>query len=161
MRILFAIFFLIFSVFYTTPVWATHYTSRSLKRYAASVPRTEENNLSTLVIYLTKRLDDDYDKAKVIAFWIAEHINYDEYLYHDGKTTKLIKNYQRQEPRELLKSRVGICGDFSSLFVAMCQKAGIRAYEVHGYAYPGRRLLSAGKLKRLDAAFLIKEKKFM
>lgn len=147
MRILLVIFFLISSVFYSDPVLATHYTSRSLKRYAASVPRADENNLSTLVTYLTKRLDDDYDKAKTIAFWIAEHINYDEYLYHNGRTTKLIKNYHGQEPRELLKSRVGICSDFSALFIAMCQKAGIRAYEVHGYAYPGRRPLSNSRLK--------------
>ena len=164
MRKLFILFCFIFAFFYTNDSFATRYTSRSLKRYAASVPRKDENNLSTLVNYLTKRLDDDYDKAKVIAFWIAEHINYDEYLYNNGQTTKLIKNYHGQEPRELLKSRVGICGDFSALFVAMCQKAGIRAYEVHGYAYPGRRTLSASKIKRLEAGhawnyFSYKEKK--
>ncbi|MBR1373081.1 transglutaminase domain-containing protein [bacterium] len=149
---------------YCNNVYATRYTSRSLSRYAASVPRTDENNITSLVTYLTKRLDDDYDKAKVIAFWIAQHINYDEYLYHNGKTTNLIKNYHEQEPRELIRSRVGICGDFSTLFIAMCQKAGIRAYEVHGYAYPGKRFLSANKLRHGNFAhvwnyFLYKNKK--
>lgn len=151
MRKLFILICFIFSIFYSGDTWATRYTSRSLKRYAASVSRQDENNLSSLVNYLVKRLDDDYDKAKVIAFWIAEHINYDEYLYNNGQTTKLIKTYHGQEPRELLKSRVGICGDFSALFVAMCQRAGIRAYEVHGYAYPGRRPLSVNKLKHLNS----------
>lgn len=68
-----------------------------------------------------------------------------------NKETKINNSYRGQEPRELLKSRVGICGDFSELFVEMCKKAGIRAYEVHGYAYPGRKPLTHNKLRKLNA----------
>lgn len=137
MRFILFIFLLCSSLFISSDAWATRYTSRSLKKYVLQVPRREENNISSLVNYLTKRLDDDYDKAKVIAFWIASHINYDEYLYHDGKTSKLINTYHGQSSSELLKSRAGICGDFAQLFEDMCRKAGIRAYQVHGYASAG------------------------
>ena len=147
MRLFLGLFMFIVAFTNCSDAYATHYTSRSLKRYAMSVPRKDENNVSSLVNYLVKRLDDDYDKAKVIAFWIAAHINYDEYLYHNGQTTKLIKNYREQNPRELLRSRVGICGDFAELFEEMCQKAGIRAGQIHGYAYPGRREKASYKLK--------------
>jgi hypothetical protein len=140
---------LIFAIFVQTDeVWATNYQSSRIKRYVNRTPRDKEQSLSSLVSYITKPLDDDYDKAKAIAFWIAGHINYDEYLYNNGQTTKLIKSYRGQDARELLKSRVGICGDFAELFVEMCKRAGIRAEEVHGYAYPGTKLISENKLRR-------------
>ena len=115
---------------------ATNYSSERIKRYAMNTPRKVENDVSVLTRHLVKPLDDDYDKAKMIAFWIASHINYDEYLYSNGKTSKLIRKYHGQTPQQLLKSRVGICGDFAELFNEMCKKAGIQAEEVHGYAYP-------------------------
>jgi len=148
MKIFVFILSICFSLFLQADAYATHYTVRSIKRYVEKTPRNVEENISSLVKHLTKPLDDDYDKARAIAFWIASHINYDEYLYNNGSTTKLIKNYRGQEPRDLLRSRVGICGDFAALFDEMCQKAGIRSGEVHGYAYPGNREISYNRLKR-------------
>lgn len=115
---------------------ATNYPSERIKRFATHTPREVENNIHVLTRHLIKPLDDDYDKAKMIAFWIASHINYDEYLYNDGQTSKLIKRYDGQDPNQLLSSRVGICGDFAKLFTAMCKQAGIFSGVVHGYAYP-------------------------
>ena len=136
MRILLLILSLCFSLVWQDNAYATRYTGRSIKKYVEKTPRKDENNISSLVRYLTKPLDDDYDKARAIAFWIAGHIQYDEYLYSNGKTTKLINSYQPQTSKELLESRVGICSDFANLFQEMCQKAGIRAYIIRGYAYP-------------------------
>ena len=149
MRSLLLILSLFFAVYVQTgEVWATNYPSARIKRYVDKTPRDKEQTLASLVHHLTKPLDDDYDKAKAIAFWIAGHINYDEYLYNNGATTKLIKNYRGQDADDLLKSRVGICGDFAELFVEMCKKAGIKAEIVHGYAYPGNKNVSESKLKR-------------
>lgn len=148
MRTFLFILSLFFTLFVQTDALATNYPSARIKRYVNKTPRDKEQSINSLVSYLIKPLDDDYDKAKAIAFWIAGHISYDEYLYNNGQTTKLIKTYRGQDARELLKSRVGICGDFAELFVEMCQKAGIRANVVHGYAYPGSKALSENKLKR-------------
>lgn len=115
---------------------ATNYHSERIKRFATNTPREVENNIHVLTRHLIKPLDDDYDKAKMIAFWIASHINYDEYLYSNGQVSKLIKRYNGQSPNQLLSSRVGICGDFAELFTAMCKQAGIFSGIVHGYAYP-------------------------
>ena len=137
-------FFLVFFLFVFTcnNLYATNYPSSRIKRYAIHTPRKVENDVATLTRYLTEPLDDDYDKAKIIAFWIASHINYDEYLYSNGKTSKLIRKYHGQTPQQLLKSRVGICGDFAELFNEMCKKAGIQSEEVHGYAYPKKMHLT-------------------
>jgi len=139
--ILYSLIFL--SFFVATPCsYAKNYSSSQIERYVNKIPRKVENNMNTLVYYLTKPFDDDFDKAKAIAFWIASRIQYDEYLYNNGGTTRLIRNYNGQSSSELLKSRVGICGDFALLFKDMCKKAGINAKIVHGYAYPARKRIS-------------------
>lgn len=147
MRLFLMILFFAFNVGYADYAFATNYPDARIKRFATHTPRRVENNVATLVSHLVKPLDDDYDKAKMIAYWIASHISYDEYLYNNGGTTKLIRGYRGQEPNELLKSRVGICGDFAALFASMCKKAGIKAYEVHGYAYPSGHSLTLAQKK--------------
>lgn len=164
MRIFLFILSILFSICWQDNAYATRYTARSIKSYVERTPRKAEDNIASLVKYLVKPLDQDYDKARAIAFWIAGHIKYDEYLYSNGKTSKLINTYQGQEPRELLKSRVGICGDFAKLFEEMCQKAGVRAKVVHGYAYPGKRERSLNKVRKMGVGhawnyFIYKNKK--
>lgn len=119
-------------------VLAEKYTSRQIAEYAKSTPRDVENDIAPLVKYLTAPFDNDYDKAKSIAYWIASHIYYDTFLYNsaENKDTYLRTTYQEQTPSKLLRSRVGICVDYAELFLAMCRKAGITARKVNGYVYP-------------------------
>ena len=97
------------------------YTSAQIKSYVDNTPRNVENNIAPLVRYLTKPFNDDYDKAKAIAYWIASRIYYDDFLYSgtDNKDTYLRKGYQKQTPAKLLRSRTGICIAYATLFTAM------------------------------------------
>lgn len=122
-------------IYFKTDFCYAHYSPESIKRYVEETPRQKEENLYSLVRYLTKPFNDNYDKAQAIAFWIASHINYDEYLFSNGKKTRLLNNYKSQTPQALLKSRAGICIDFAKLFQEMCQKAGIRAGIIRGHAF--------------------------
>ena len=143
-------------------VSAADYRDENIKDYISNVPRNKEKNINILADYLARPYKDDYDKAKSIAYWIASHINYDRYLYNNGKTTKLFSYYQGQQPKDLLKSRVGICGDFSELFVSLCKSAGIKAYMVYGYAYPSNKSLTTKILQNSGHAwnyFVYKNKK--
>ena len=142
--------------------FATNYASKRIIRYVDRIPQKAETSLTTLVSQIIKPLDDDYDKAKAIAFWIAGHIKYDEYYYHDGKATRLINNYNGQKPQDLLKSKVGICGDFAAMFKAMCHIAGIKAEVISGYAYPGSKKPRSSELSNSRHAwnyFYYKSKK--
>lgn len=142
MRGILGIFFCFCCLFYGFEGYAKHYSSRQIEVYVNKTPNEAEDSVYALAKYLSKPFDEDYDKAKAIAFWIAGHIYYDDYLYNNGQTTRLIKSYKSQEPRELLKSRVGLCGDFADLFNALCKKAGVRARRVSGFAYPAGRSLT-------------------
>ncbi|MBP5399355.1 MAG: transglutaminase domain-containing protein [Alphaproteobacteria bacterium] len=147
MRVSTFLFALLLFVFGAGVCNATHYSSSRIKRYATSTPRKVENNLNSLTRYLVAPLDDDYDKAKIIAYWIASHINYDEYLYNGSEVTKLMASHSLQSPEQLLESRVGICSEFAMLFDQMCKIAGIRGNIVRGYAYPAKQKIR-GKEKR-------------
>jgi hypothetical protein len=121
---------------------AKKFSPERIKSYVNSTPRKAENSISTLSKYLVAPFDNDYDKAMAIAFWIASRIKYDRYLYNNGSTSRLIKSYKGQHPNELIVSRVGICGDFADLFLALCRKVGIKAYYISGYAYPAKKFVS-------------------
>ena len=146
MKKVFLIFFTACFLCFSSATEAKHYSSNQIERFVNKTPRDIENNIPKLVSYLTKPFDNDYDKAKAISFWIASRISYDEYLYNNGGATRLRSTYFGQKPKELLQSRVGICGDFAELFKEMCNRAGIRAYNIRGYAYPSNvRLTSSQK----------------
>lgn len=103
--------------------------------FMENIPRDVENDLNSLVKYLSYPMQNDYDKAQAFAYWISSHIIYDKYLYNKGSKTKLIKEYEGQSPEELLTTRVGICGDFANLFQAMCNKAGVKSGYVRGFVF--------------------------
>lgn len=140
-------FFMFFCGFYAFHAEAKQYSSAQIQNYVNKVPRDTEKKLSSLAQYLGKPFDNDYDKAKAVAFWIASRMNYDEYLYSNGKVSRLIKTYNGQTPQELITSRVGICSDFANLFKELCRRLKIRVYIVHGYAYPAGKSLTTA-LKR-------------
>ena len=134
---------------------AQQYSSEQIASYVSKTPRKAENNIAPLVRYLTQPFSDDYDKAKAIAFWIANRISYDEYLYDSdgGGSTYLFNSYKPQSTSDLLRSRAGICMDFANLFQAMCRKAGITTRIVRGYVYPAGKAFSASIRKNYGHAW--------
>ncbi len=149
------IFFLFGFFLFCSPCYAQQYSSEQIAAYVSKTPRKVENNIATLVRYLTQPFTDDYDKAKAIAFWIASRISYDEYLYdsNGGGSTYLFNSYKPQSTSDLLHSRAGICMDFASLFQAMCRKAGITTRVVHGYVYPAEKAFSESIRKNYGHAW--------
>lgn len=111
-----------------TPVYAQSDLHKQTLEHVLNAPNSR--TLSSLTYYLTKPYRNDYSKARAIAYYIASHIAYDEYLFNNGKKTPL--STQKRKPDDILQSRVGICSDFALLFTKMCQIAGIRAQTVHG-----------------------------
>lgn len=162
MRKILIIFVSLLSIVYTNHVVASDFHAAKVKSFVENTPRNKEDKILTLAQYLTKPFNDDYYKAMAIAFWIAGHIYYDNYLYNNGKTTRLMKSYRGQSAKDLLKSRVGICEDFAELFVVLCQAAGIKAHKIHGYVYPTRTLVTTNLLQNSAHAwnyFMYKNKK--
>lgn len=131
MRLFFLIFCCVFSIL--TPTHAEQYIDEDMLDYTSNVPDRIKTNISSLSQYLTKPYTNDYDKAKAIAYYVASHIAYDEYLFNNGKRTKLRRYHNK--PQDVLQNKIGVCGDYAKLFTALCQKAGISAYTIHGIVF--------------------------
>ena len=72
------------------------------ERWALTVPSVTENNMSQLVHYLTKGINNKYEQAKAIAVWIAAHVAYDNYSY-SAMTGGKVSNRLQKVPKRSLK----------------------------------------------------------
>lgn len=105
-------------------------TTSSIEQRAFNAPDHLANNKYQLTKYLIKPFKNDYDKLRVLAYWIASHIAYDNYKYDNGK----INIKEMKVHYDILKSKAGICTDFANLFAEMAKIANISSVEVvYGY----------------------------
>lgn len=111
------------------PVCAFAVSDSAIRRHAFNTPDRASDNIGKLTRYLVKPYDNDYDKLKAIAYWIASNIAYDGYKYDGKVNTKMLK-YEY----DVLKAKAGICTDFAKLFAEMADIAGVNNVEiVSGY----------------------------
>jgi len=123
-----------------SPVYAENQLDKYTFNYVTQIPARYEKNLFTLTSYLTRPYKNDYDKAKAIAYYIASHMVYDEYLYNEKGRTNL--QWRAQRPEDFLQTKVGICIDFAHLFDKMCKQAGISSKVVEGYVMDAKKIIS-------------------
>lgn len=146
-RLFFVLFIL--HVFFSTPALSqyTHKneqaqhlyaTTAAIEQRAFNAPNRISGNKYQLTQYLIRPFKTDYDKLRVIAYWIASHIAYDNYKYHDGRINlkEMKVNY------DILKVKAGICTDFANLFTDMAEIANIHHVEVvHGYVLQNVKII--------------------
>ncbi len=143
----FAMFFCIVCIIINAAV-ADDYTRQNqasasemaIQRHAFNTPNHVTNNLDHLAKYLTRPFKNDYDKLKVIAYWIASHLAYDHYKFDNGKVYEKEIEYKY----DILKAKMGICSDFAKLYKEMAEAAGVSAEVeyVTGYVFSPRRIKS-------------------
>ena len=99
-----------------------------IDKHAGSVP-TNLNDVKDITRYLTKNLNSPKDKVRAIYYWMAHAIRYD--------ISKMNSNLTYTDPQQLvdevLRTRKGVCANYSALFHACCQSAGIQSYIIEGY----------------------------
>ena len=115
---------------YDVPTYKLSAPEKIIEQRAFNAPDRISTNKYQLTQYLIKPFKTDYDKLRVIAYWIASHIAYDNYKYDNGQI-----NFKEINVRyDILKAKAGICTDFANLFAEMAQIANIHNVEiVHGY----------------------------
>ena len=101
---------------------------------------TVPGNLRTakdITRYLTKGLNSPTDKVRAIYYWMAHAIRYD--------IAKMNSNETYTDPQQLvdevLKTRKGVCANYSALFQACCQSVGIQSYVIEGYTRQNEKIV--------------------
>jgi len=117
------IFLLIFTAGF---VFCAEYSK--IDKHAESVP-PNLNNVKDITLYLTKNLNSPTDKVRAIYYWMAHAIRYDI----SKMNSNLTYTDTQQLVDEVLRTRKGVCANYSALFNACCQSVGIQSYIIEGY----------------------------
>lgn len=111
---------------------------KALRKRAFNAPDSISQNARELTAYLVKPFDNEYLRAKVIAYWIASHIAYDNYRF-DGEINRKTKRNNKNK-YNILKAKIGVCEDFAKLYAQMGRIAGLKVSYVGGYVIKTDRL---------------------
>lgn len=89
--------------------------------------RSETRNAQTLANRLTAGKTSEKERFDALFTWVVMHIHYDYRKYNSGNA------FQYKSIRKILRSRKGICTDYSHLMDTLCYFAGIENTTILGY----------------------------
>ena len=102
--------------------------NKSLKQYAFSAQRTQFQNVSDLIRFLSNyKCETDFEKAWLIYLWITVNINYNVDGFRTG-------NYGRNDAESVLRTGYCVCEGYAGLYVQLCEGLGLECRKITGYA---------------------------
>ncbi|HBS86067.1 MAG: hypothetical protein A2W91_08090 [Bacteroidetes bacterium GWF2_38_335] len=120
-----------------------------MDQHIKNIPRNATRKLDSLVNYLTKVTDNDFEKTYIFYTYIGENMIYD---LEKAKRIKHKKVKEILAPKDLITRKKGVCGDVAYLFQALCDKGGVTSRVVFGYS-SGKRIKLNIKKKRMNHAW--------
>jgi transglutaminase-like putative cysteine protease len=108
----------------TIPTEADHLANwnhdySAVDRIAAECPEEYERDMAILANWLIEQVDNDRDRFRVIATWIARNIEYD-------------LKARMYSVNEVFTKRRAVCGGYSALYAQLCRLAGLDCRYVSG-----------------------------
>ena len=100
---------------------------QKLFNYAKNTPPRLSRDVDRLTQYLIQADTNKKNIVKTLSYWIMQNIIYDFDAFINS-------TYNEEGITGTLKNRKGVCQDYSELFKAMCDRAGIPCYVINGYA---------------------------
>ncbi len=102
-------------------------------------------DVPTLAKQLTEPFETDLEKSRAIFMWIAHNLRYDTRKFHNPKRHHIEARspqeleakkaaYREKQIAKAAKYKKGVCEDYSLLFKALCDEAGLEAAYITGNA---------------------------
>lgn len=96
---------------------------------ARHIPSAYTVSTEKMAAYINDHFHNDDEKIRAIYTWIAAHIEYDIRCYYASSSGRS----REEKITQILKTRKGICEDYTVLFQDLCVKTGIKCYLIEGY----------------------------
>ena len=118
------------------------YTQVNWEKYE-SIASLSGSDHKDLAQSITDNFETEEDKAQAIYYWVTHNIKYDMKLFEKVKKSKgdkkkyskqEIKEKELKEVKKTLKSKKGICQQYSRVFQYLCEAVGIQCTYIGGYA---------------------------
>lgn len=85
-----------------------------------------QTDIREYTLQIIDTADSQFEQAKTIFNWVAGQIRYDVKALYESENPD-------DSPQQTIKSRKGLCDDYSNLYSAMCNSVGIETYVISGY----------------------------
>ena len=121
------------------------------------------SNPAELAKNITSSYDTQEEKIQAIYYWVTHNITYDVKLYEKmKKSSRNKKKYSKKELKEkeykevvkTLKSKKGVCQQYSNVFQSLCDAVGIQSIYVSGYAKANPKKSGLGEKHAWNAVYL-------
>ncbi len=137
---------LFFSLFCALAFSQTPPNSFSELNKAVRAMHIKSSNTAKIAEKVTANFDTELEKVRAIFIWITDNIAYDCRKYKATRNKKIkikatdsldyvikLNAFFAKDVKKTLRQGKGICGDYSMIFVEMCQAVGIEAGFIIGY----------------------------
>jgi transglutaminase/protease-like cytokinesis protein 3 len=95
----------------------------------SKIPNTSTYSTKGIANYINSNFRTDNDKIRAIFYWTASNISYDM----DNKFTSNSRQTSENKIKNTLKSRKGVCSDYTEIFNDLANKVGIKTLIISGY----------------------------
>lgn len=105
----------------------TEYTS--IDSQISKIPNSSSYSTKGIANYINSHFKTDNDKIRAIYYWTAFNISYDI----NNTFTSNSRETSENKIKNILKTRKGVCSDYTEIFNDLANKVGIKAVIISGY----------------------------
>lgn len=122
--------YLILSLFLSALSFGQNQTEYTLiDNQISKIPISSTYSTKGIANYINSNFRTDNDKIRAIFYWTASNISYDM----DNRFTSNSRETSENKIKNILKSRKGVCSDYTEIFNDLANKVGIKTVIISGY----------------------------
>ena len=122
--------YLILSLFLSVLSFGQNQTEYTLiDNQISKIPNSSTYSTKGIANYINSNFRTDNDKIRAIFYWTASNISYDM----DNRFTSNSRETSENKIKNILKSRKGVCSDYTEIFNDLANKVGIKTVIISGY----------------------------
>lgn len=95
----------------------------------SKIPNSSTYSTKGIANYINSNFRTDNDKIRAIFYWTASNISYDM----DNRFTSNSRETSENKIKNILKTRKGVCSDYTEIFNDLANKVGVKTVIISGY----------------------------
>lgn len=123
-------FLLIFWSFSATLIGQSNEANVLIDKKIDAIPENLNSSTTSISEYISSNFKSDYDKIRAVFYWTSSNISYDIESLKELKKTNLTK---KEKIATTLKSKKGVCDNYSLIFNEIATLLGLKSFQIQGY----------------------------
>lgn len=124
------IFFLILCSFSATLFGQSNEANVLIDKKIDAIPENLNSSTTSISEYISSNFKSDYDKIRAVFYWTSSNISYDIERLKELKKTNLT---EKEKIATTLKSKKGVCENYSLIFNEIATLVGLKSFQIQGY----------------------------